>query len=103
MCLVISFLPPTLNDFYFQTRLAEGEDQFVVKLDDPILRKAFCSSSSTSTGGAFRLKMEVPPQYQNIFNLDNSVVDGGSTENVSLDHMKNRGMIIFAPWNLSFV
>ena len=51
-------------------------------MDDPILRKAFSSASSTATGGAFRLKPEVPPQYQNIFNLDHTSVDG-SQDNVS--------------------
>jgi hypothetical protein len=53
-----------------------------VKLDDPVLRKAFSSASSTATGGAFRLKPEVPAQYQNIFNLDHTSVDG-SNDSVS--------------------
>ena len=64
----------------------------MVKLDDPILRKVFCSSSSTATGGAFRLKMDVPPQYQNIFSLENTGVDRGSTENVSLRPLRQGAM-----------
>ena len=70
--------------YFLQLKLEEGEDQYIVKMEDAVLRKAFSSSSSTATGGAFRLKSEVPPQYQNIFNLDSSVVDGGSSvESVS--------------------
>ena len=52
-------------------------------MEDPILRKAFSSSSSTATGGAFRLKPDIPPQYHNVFNLDHPAVDGGSNDNVS--------------------
>ena len=53
-------------------------------MEDPILRKAFSSSSSTATGGAFRLKPDIPPQYHNVFNLDHPAVDGGSNDNVSI-------------------
>ena len=63
--------------------MEEGEDEYIVKLDDPVLRKAFSSSSSTATGGAFRLKPEVPAQYQNIFNLGHQSVDG-SSDSVSI-------------------
>ena len=56
-----------------------------MKLEDPVLRKAFSSSSSTATGGAFRLKPEVPAQYHNIFNvLDHSSLDSGVNDNVSV-------------------
>ena len=63
--------------------LGEGDDQYLVKLEDPVLRKAFSSSSSTATGGAFRLKPDLPPQYQNIFNLDHPAAESGSNESVS--------------------
>lgn len=68
----------------FQSRLEEGDDPYLVKMEDPILRKAFSSSSSTASGGAFRLKQDIPPQYHNVFNLDHPVVEGGGNDNVGI-------------------
>ena len=68
----------------FQTSSEDGsDDQYIVKLDDSTLRKAFSNCTSTSTGGAFRLKPDIPPQYLNIFNIDNQLEGGDNTSAVA--------------------